>query len=162
MDENAGSTPVTSAKQGDFMECLECGKDTSNPKFCSRSCSTSHANKKSSKRKPEGSCKECGAQIKSGLAFCKEHVPNRDMTMRDAIYLKHHKSSAYALVRSRARASVKNEPQCCEVCGYDKHVEVAHVRAIASFEMDTMLSVINDRPNLRLLCPNHHWELDNL
>jgi len=34
----------------------------------------------------------------------------KDMTLAEAIYEKHHRSSAYALVRSRARASVAAEP----------------------------------------------------
>lgn len=49
----------------------------------------------------------------------------------------------------------------CEVCGYDKHVEVAHIVDIASFPDDATIREINSAENVRGLCPNHHWEFDN-
>ena len=52
-------------------------------------------------------------------------------------------------------------PQICMKCGYDKHVEVCHIKPIRQFSEDTLLSVINDKTNLLLLCPNCHWEYDN-
>ena len=45
----------------------------------------------------------------------------------------------------------------CSICGYDKHVEVAHIKAINEFSDDTPLSIINNRDNLLLLCRNDHW-----
>lgn len=94
--------------------------------------------------------------------WLKGRVPE-DTTLAEAIYTKHHKSSAYALVRTRARAVAKKLGlDSCEVCGYNKHVEIAHIRGISTFEGDTLLSVINARENLKALCPNCHWEFDNL
>lgn len=49
----------------------------------------------------------------------------------------------------------------CEVCGYDKHVEVAHIVDIASYSDDVTIREINNKQNVRGLCPNHHWEFDN-
>ncbi|MGB3945746.1 MAG: HNH endonuclease [Candidatus Saccharimonadales bacterium] len=49
----------------------------------------------------------------------------------------------------------------CDVCGYDKHVEVAHIVDVASFPDSATIREINSRENVRGLCPNHHWELDN-
>lgn len=114
-------------------------------------------------KKVQRYCLDCGVEVKGRRTKCDLHNSNiiKDMTLQDAIYEKHHRSSAYALVRSRARASVKHEPTVCEKCGYSKHVEVAHIRAIADYPLDTMLSVINERSNLMLLCPNCHWELDH-
>lgn len=83
------------------------------------------------------------------------------MTLEESIYHKHHKASSFALVRSRAKIITKDRPQICEECGYDKHVEVCHIKSISSFPLDTYLSVINSPDNLRLLCPNCHWEFDN-
>ena len=82
------------------------------------------------------------------------------MTLREAIYTEHHQSSAYALVRTRVRAQCKSREQKC-FCGYDKHVEVCHIKPISSFSLDTLISMINVESNLRLLCPNHHWEYDH-
>lgn len=49
----------------------------------------------------------------------------------------------------------------CNVCGYDKHVEVAHIRSISSFDDNILVKHVNDVSNMVYLCPNHHWELDN-
>lgn len=45
--------------------------------------------------------------------------------------------------------------------GYDKHIEIAHIKAVSDFSDDSLISEINDKNNLVALCPNHHWEFDN-
>ena len=83
--------------------------------------------------------------------------------LRDIIYTgpNLHKSSKFALVRLRARAVLKHYKRICQACGYSRHVEVCHVKPLSSFSLDTDTS-FNDEDNLLLLCPNCHWELDNL
>lgn len=54
-----------------------------------------------------------------------------------------------------------DKQQSCIVCGYDKHFEVAHIKAVSSFSGDSLISEINDVNNLVALCPNHHWEYDH-
>ena len=54
-----------------------------------------------------------------------------------------------------------NIPKKCIICGYDKHIEIAHIKAVSEFSDDTLISEINDINNLAPLCPNHHWEFDN-
>ncbi len=49
----------------------------------------------------------------------------------------------------------------CFVCGYDKHIEIAHVKAVKDFSDNALLSEINNSNNLIGLCRNHHWEYDN-
>lgn len=90
-------------------------------------------------------------------------IKSNKWTVADATYVNHHKSSAFALIRSRARTSVKEELKnpSCESCGYSKHVEVCHIKGIADFPEDTPIYVVNNRSNLKLLCPNCHWELDH-
>jgi len=150
--------------------CLECASPTKNAKFCCRSCATSHNNRARPKRKPEHKCVDCGKPINAKRARCREHYEIwrqkrvvEDMTLSEAIYTKHHRSSAYALVRTRARAAAKKLGlDKCQKCGYDKHVEISHVKGISTFEGHTLLSVINSQNNLMALCPNCHWEFDNL
>lgn len=142
--------------------CLHCNKETSNPKFCSKSCSAKETNKIPKRKAKQYTCNSCGCIIKANRVKCDACLLPKDMTLGQAIYAKHHKSSAFALVRSRARASVRNEEQICECCGYDKHVEVCHVKPIHSFPPETLLTEINSRDNLKLLCPNCHWEFDHL
>lgn len=143
--------------------CLKCGNDTINPKFCCRSCSVSFSNSENSKRKLTGSCKICGVPVYSVKKYCKKCSPHRgDITLSEAIYKAHHKSSAFALVRSRARRVAELLGwTTCSFCGYDKHVEVSHRKAISTFSEDTLLSTINNPTNLVPLCPNCHWEFDH-
>ena len=54
-----------------------------------------------------------------------------------------------------------NQHPKCEICGYDKHVEVAHRKAVSDFDDDTTIRDINSIGNLIGLCPNHHWEYDH-
>ncbi len=49
----------------------------------------------------------------------------------------------------------------CVICGYDKHIEIAHIKSVSDFSDSTKISEINDTHNLIALCPNHHWEFDN-
>ena len=49
----------------------------------------------------------------------------------------------------------------CAKCGYDKHVELCHIKDIANFDDDSLLSEVNSRNNIIQLCPNCHWEFDN-
>lgn len=71
--------------------------------------------------------------------------------------------SARSFIRRNAKETyVKyGKPLCCEICGYDKHVEIAHKRAVSNFPQETKIEEINSVDNLIALCPNHHWEFDN-
>jgi len=66
-------------------------------------------------------------------------------------------------IRHHARSIMEksNILRACTQCGYDKHVEVCHIKPISSFTESTLISVINSLENLIYLCPNHHWEHDN-
>src|SRR5262249_47822344 len=44
-------------------KCETCGRPTSNPRFCSRSCAAVTNNAASPKRKPEGECRRCRTAI---------------------------------------------------------------------------------------------------
>lgn len=141
--------------------CPNCSTETSNPKFCSRSCAAQITNK-IPKRKLTKKCKQCENLIPYDYINCKDHIRYmEDITLAECIYTKHHKSSAFALVRSRAKLVVKMLPKKCVSCGYDKHTEVCHIKSISSYPHDTLLSEINNIDNLIILCPNCHWEFDN-
>lgn len=146
------------------MLCAHCNTETNNPKFCSSSCSASHNNKLKPKRKlGKHTCRTCSVPIRSGYTFCGECFVTRvkDLTLEEAIYTNHHKSSAFALVRSRARAVVGHLPKACVKCGYDRHVEICHIRPVKDFPLSAKMSEVNSPENLLILCPNCHWELDH-
>ena len=155
------------------MDCLHCGAPTANPKFCSRSCAATHTNKESPKRPLGGVCRGCGAAIPSRLKQCR--------TCRDKNGLR-----TTRLDRPLSEFRIKNEAQghspawlhsqvrqvCrtlhkgllgkpCAVCGYAKHVELAHIKPLVSFPDEALLSVVNAKENVIQLCPNCHWELDH-
>jgi len=54
-----------------------------------------------------------------------------------------------------------NGDKTCKVCGYDKHIQVCHIKSVSSFGDDDLITDINSFDNLIGLCPNHHWEYDN-
>jgi hypothetical protein len=139
--------------------------------FCSKSCSAIYTNKHrplSSYRQPEGFCNDCNKKISSTLKWCKDCKQNRikygdGKTLQEVIYLNHHKSSAFALVRERARKKAKDLGWVsCKHCGYDKHIEICHIKSIASYPLETLVSEVNSEENLLPLCPNCHWEFDNI
>ena len=149
--------------------CQFCKNKTENPKFCSRSCAAKLNNTIKPKRKLQNTCVDCGKPITRSRTRCKEDYllwlknnQAKDMTLQEAIYWKHHKSSAFALVRSRARVSEKMKKiKSCEICGYSKHVQACHKKPISSFSLDTKISIINENDNIMCLCPNCHWEYDH-
>jgi hypothetical protein len=156
-----------------MITCINCQKETPNPKFCSRSCAASMNNRISPKRKADNRCQACNVSVGHRRKYCKEcrkkgciktkrGILSTDITLRDAIYINLHKSSAFALVRHRARSIAKNlGMSACAICGYKKHVEISHKKPIAEFDLDTPISIINAKENIWPLCPNCHWEYDH-
>lgn len=71
--------------------------------------------------------------------------------------------SARSFIRrnSQEKYLKSGRPLKCKVCGYDKHVEIAHIKAVSEFSDETHIGEINSIDNLVALCPNHHWEYDN-
>lgn len=49
----------------------------------------------------------------------------------------------------------------CYFCDYSKHIEVAHIKSVQSFDENNLIGSINSIENLVALCPTHHWEYDN-
>jgi len=70
----------------------------------------------------------------------------------------------FARVRKHARVFVEDflkwEKKCGK-CGYDKYVEVCHIKPLRDFDESATLAEANAPENLMLLCPNCHWEFDH-
>lgn len=144
------------------MGCANCNKPTDNPRFCSRSCAAQVTNRESVRRKKKDwNCERCGDACAARNKYCDDcRFP--DYTKAEATYEAVPTATRFALIRRRAQVVVKDRPKVCVECGYSKHVEVCHVRAVKDFPPDARLSEINASSNLVLLCPNCHWEHDNL
>lgn len=72
-------------------------------------------------------------------------------------------SSARSAIQKDARITYEksDRQKSCYVCGYNKCYEVAHIKSVASFSGDSLISEINNINNLIALCPIHHWEYDH-
>lgn len=155
---------------GVLMYCKNCRIPfvckTLNQLYCSASCRNIDSVRRW-RRVHRKKCPNCDEFILPDSTHCKQCYKSAteisDMTLGEAIYLIHHCSSAYSLVRTRARAVAKKLGiiDKCFNCGYNKHVEIAHKKKISSFSLETMISVINEESNLIALCRNCHWEFDH-
>jgi hypothetical protein len=158
------------------MECLLCKKETTNPKFCCKSCAATYTNKIYPKRKTKKTCIICGNQVKSYRhSRCEIHHKEYLETKFD--YLKTlplkvfwekkslenlHSSSKNSHIRVLGRSHFKHLlKKPCHNCGYNKHVELCHIKPISQFNENSTLSEVNCEDNLIQLCPNCHWEFDN-
>ena len=157
-----------------MSKCLSCGKETNNPSYCSRSCSAKHTNKIHPKKKCKKTCIVCGDPVKSYRHNrCEVHWQEyksfkwKDKTLgeyRNALSVRGKcRSWLHSHIRNFARSWLKHLKKLpCARCGYTKHVVLAHIKSVASFPDDTLLSEVNSPDNIIQLCPNCHWEFDNL
>jgi hypothetical protein len=157
-------------------------KNTNN-NFCSRSCAAIFNNKGKQKNPPKlRTCKKCGKQYyfsrkkleTSSKAQCPEclnlykllsemlkTLTLADYHKRDSIKNKH-PSWKNAHIRGLNRSWNKDLLKFpCQVCDYDKHIELCHKKSISDFPETATLGEINHSDNNYVLCPNHHWEYDN-
>jgi hypothetical protein len=144
--------------------CQNCGYATDNPKFCSKSCSAKFNNARNPKKKRTNTCITCGDLILTRLNECGKCRHEGSIQNKPLSYFetgKYKGSNKYGLIRFWARKSAENITNTCFNCGYSKHVEVCHIKAISDHSKETKVSFVNRIENLVKLCPNCHWEFDN-
>ena len=87
------------------------------------------------------------------------------MTLKEYTELstyKGHPSWRHNKIRARAQYTFRDMTKLpCANCNYSRHVEICHIRSIASFPEDTKIKDINDPSNIIQLCCNCHWESHN-
>lgn len=144
-------------------------------KFCSKSCSAKFNNKQKIKSRP---CKFCGQIIfgritnKKCCLDCFEnykqlHSIQRLKQLQNITLLelrnKYSLNEYHAKIRgwSRQTYSNYNKETSCKICGYRLHCDICHIKPIADFSENTLITEVNHIDNLVSLCPNHHWEFDN-
>lgn len=176
----SGLTGIRSqAQPRQEVECLQCKKifkktvgeiNKSPNHFCSRSCAATFNNKetktKHGKYKKNKICSNCGVIHAKDSYFCSQKCKTessmKNRTIEDALK-EGTRQQRYSNIRSIARSYAKYLPNKnkCQNCGYDKHVEIAHIKSISSFSLNDVLIDVNNENNLLALCPNCHWEFDN-
>lgn len=159
-----------------IQKCIHCGAETTNPKFCSRSCSATYTNKANPKRKITRTCSKCDESVKDYRSYmCQKHFDEHQAAKATNIAEKTlaeyysspsvihlHPSSKAAHVRNFARSWFKHLTKLpCANCGYSLHVELCHIAPIRDFPETAKLNEVNAVDNIIQLCPNCHWELDN-
>lgn len=154
-------------------------------KFCNHQCSAAYTNIKRGFKLSSsvGECVTCKNKImfkkrKHGGYYSRKYCPKclpefrakkRGANTFIANLTKDQVMSRYAkyyIGRSMIRKHAKrvfeesNKDKKCVICGYNKHVDVAHVKSVSDFMGDVLMSTINHINNLVGLCPTHHWEYD--
>ena len=156
-----------------LKNCYLCGKDTHNPKYCSSSCAAKVNNALLPKRQISvKKCKYCDEVVhKHRSRLCALHFlqdqPEYLQTLTLADYCerecikKLHPSSKFAHIRNHGRTQHHDLLQNpCYSCGYSKHVELCHIKALSSFPLTATIAEVNHINNVVQLCPNCHWEFD--
>lgn len=151
------------------MSCLECFGPLlkrTQKKYCSLKCASISNNRLYQKRFPSKDkfC-DCGRRKEKRARHCiackREVYSTR--TLADALIEKYKDSgNRWNQVRKQARIRMEQwkVPKVCSDCGWEKHVEVIHVKGITTFPLNTLLVVVNSKENLKYLCPNCHWVFD--
>lgn len=155
--------------------CKHCGNETKNQSYCSRSCANI-GSKKTSKVRITKKCRKCDNIVKrSDVVFCsthyKEYLEEKEARIQNTTLEQYttrpsitnqHPSSKFAHIRGLARSKFKHLACLpCFNCGYDKHVELCHIKPLSSFPSTATISEVNNIKNIIQLCPNCQWEFDN-
>jgi predicted restriction endonuclease len=119
--------------------------------FCSSSCSATYNNQKREKRNDQLKIKNEKFSFLIGLTK-KEFFEKKGVYYKFRSEIRKHAQYVY---------QQNNGDTFCKICGYDKHIQVCHIKSVSSFNDSELITDINDKNNLIGLCPNHHWEYDN-
>lgn len=146
--------------------CKECGRiievgdrkvrEIRKKKFCNQSCGAKYHNR-IKPRSPKSPPKKRVKKSRSWRWL--------EGYTKGEVFEKHSNwQSARSSIRVHAQF-IYNEywhsKMVCENCGYEHHIEICHIKAVAEFDNNALVSAINDINNLIGLCPNCHWELDH-
>ena len=142
---------------------------TYNQKYCSLKCQNNYSHRIWVAQNKKV-CPDCSTTINEKSKYCKKCVHKHrhdnifNMTIKEYSTLSsvnQHPSWRHNKIRGIARelyAKLISLP--CHNCGYNKHVQICHIKPISSFSDSTTISEVNARSNIIQLCPNCHWELD--
>lgn len=144
--------------------CLECGIDTDNPKFCSRSCSVTYHNRVSPKRKTNtkaiNNCVVCGKKLTDKQKWLRQRYCSRvcwntkrtgDL-ISDFLEGNYKKQKLSPAIRKFLFAHAKNKCERCGWSGTNKKTgnSVLQVHHKDGNGENHILS------NIEIICPNCH------
>jgi hypothetical protein len=149
-----------------IIKCPVCGKETKNPKYCSRSCSAK-INGSLYPKRPMRKCLRCQNPTQSKTHYCQKCLTLNKIEIYGEKTIKEFTSTyarhKYQNIRHHAHRIVKfyNIKKECPFCDYKNHAQLCHIKDIGKFDKNTKLKIVNALSNLIYLCPNHHWDLDH-
>lgn len=73
---------------------------------------------------------------------------------------KHKTWFSSVLKHARKQYKQSGRKYICESCGYNKYIEIAHIKGRSTFPLETKIKDVNHIDNLVALCSNCHWEFD--
>lgn len=133
------------------MKCVNCNTDTTNPKFCSRSCSVTHQNEQNHWRKNHGifvglvECINCGSPLKKNSSkFC-SHSCQHEHNLKEKI------ENGTVSARSIKRHLISTLGNRFSECGIE---EWNNKPIVMELEHKNGDSSDNSLSNTCLLCPN--------
>ena len=150
-----------------------------NEKFCSRDCLIKMRNlnkqntiKKKNKNYKKKQCATCTNVIHFYSIHCGQchMLTEREIIRNTTLNEYHQKISVLGKHPSWINAQIRQFNRSwnkeltklpCAYCTYDKHVELAHIKAVTSFDGHNTIGEVNELPNIIQLCRNCHWEFDN-
>lgn len=134
---------------------------------CSKRCAVFA---KTGKLKDRKCCAICAVVIKSKFKHCekciqvhRDDILNTTILQIKTLYKDKTSLAVAAKIRGYAKTiyNASDKPKYCVNCGYSKHYEVCHIRAVKTFPDDATMREVHALDNLIALCPNCHWEFDN-
>ena len=156
--------------------------DNKNKRYCSRSCSNSAEPRRKavvnsyqiSRYQNKGIretiyikpiCLNCNQEHSRESSFCSTICKTEHRfknTLLKNCYCNGAMANKYRVIRDSAKNYSKHFiGTVCQNCGYNKHIEIAHIKPIKDFNENDTLWDVNNSTNLMALCPNCHWEFDS-
>lgn len=156
-----------------MTQCSYCQKETSNPKFCSRSCATSSSNKTSPRRKKTKKCRNCGKIIYSEYIYCSNECLKDIQKLRPKLSKEElKKANVRNVIKWRQRLkerAVEYKGGKCQICGYSKCIKAFDFHHLQPEHKDFSISRDGNcrswdtiKPELdkcALVCSNCHREI---
>jgi hypothetical protein len=152
------SSPNLCKKCSKIIEVKENEKvsSTKRKKFCNRSCSSSFNNQGilRVKKLPENNKNK--VKKSSGINIS-------DLTKEEIFKRYNSYQGGRSMICKNAKKvyDESGRDKKCFECGYERKIDIAHIKSVSSFSLDSKISEINDIRNLLALCPNHHSEFDD-
>lgn len=172
-----------------LVKMTEKPSETNKKRFCSKSCAAIYNNKKFPKKIAKiWYCEVCREETTANRKYCDgclqiinslkgKKVANyqiqtnkyndwsniNQMTKQEVLEKSGNSWTMKCTITRCARRSYRktSRQQSCQICGYDKHINICHIKDIKDFPANSLIGEINDLNNLIALCPNHHWEFDH-